>query len=287
MSLHVIEKKKSNVNVKKMKETFLAAFLGGLIEGATLYPLDVFKTRRQVHPELRKLSHLELCRSIWRQEGCMGYFRGMTPFCSQLIMKYMVRLGSFDILKDRVVPYFDAQAKLSTRIFYSSLGCGMIESLLIVNPTDVLKSRVQLKMHKRPWLCLQHLIQREGLLGLWKGASTTILRQSTNQVTTFLGMYYLKTYIWEKQSLMQSFISGFLSGSIGPILNNGMDVVRTRRMTSETQIQKSLFPHMYEIVKKEGFSSLYSGLSLRITRTGLGQAILWTNIYLFAPNMLT
>lgn len=269
-----------------MKDTVRVVLWGAILESTILFPLDVIKSRVQF---LQKTGHIQnkfvTVLQTMRQENFYMVFKSWFPFGCQLAAKYAFRLTSFDMLKNSYLP---SSWSLPSRIFTAGIGCGVIESIFIVTPTEVVKTRLQIDKNLTLRSCLTNIVQNEGYLTFSKGGFATVLRQCTNQASTFLGMYYLKEYLWKNASLSssQSFFSGFLAGAIGPLVNNGIDVVKTRRMASTKKINKYLFPHMFEIAQKEGISSLYSGVFLRIARTGLGQAILWTVINRFSPNIL-
>ena len=77
-------------------------------------------------------------------------------------------------------------------------------------------------------------------------------------------------------------LTGFAAGTLGPVLNNPMDVVKTRLMAQEgkarhpTSKYRGVVHCLTTVVKEEGAAALWSGLLPRVLRTSGGQAIMWT-----------
>ena len=83
----------------------------------------------------------------------------------------------------------------------------------------------------------------------------------------------------EKPSIAKVFAAGLLSGSIGPILNNPFDVVKTRYMNPKYNDKyKNMLDAFKSIIKEEGYGSLWKGIYLRIFRVAGGQAIVFSVI---------
>ncbi|KAA8517425.1 hypothetical protein F0562_017718 [Nyssa sinensis] len=81
------------------------------------------------------------------------------------------------------------------------------------------------------------IIREEGLLGLWAGASPTVMRNGINQAAMFTAKNTFDRILWKKQEgdgkvlqPWQSMISGFLAGTAGPVCTGPFDVVKTRLM---------------------------------------------------------
>ena len=74
-------------------------------------------------------------------------------------------------------------------------------------------------------------------------------------------------------------LSGLVSGSIGPLLNNPFDVVKTRYMNPKYNKEYSnIYNALKTIVKNEGIGTLWKGIHLRIFRVAGGQAITFSVI---------
>lgn len=73
----------------RMVKTF-GAMTGGVIEACCLQPLDVTKTRLQLHNGPR-VGALQIATTMVKTEGPLSLYKGLTPFCTHLVTKYSVR----------------------------------------------------------------------------------------------------------------------------------------------------------------------------------------------------
>lgn len=129
------------------------------------------------------------------------------------------------------------------------------------------------------------MIREEGFLGLWAGASPTVMRNGTNQAAMFTAKNSFDVVLWKKHEgdgkvlePWQSMVSGFLAGTAGPICTGPFDVVKTRLMAqskSKTVKYKGMMHAMRCIYVEEGLSALWKGLIPRLMRIPPGQAIVW------------
>ena len=122
---------------------------------------------------------------------------------------------------------------------------------------------------------VKKLYAHNGIKGLYRGFSTTCIRQSTNQAFNFSIYYKLRNmFINEKEKPNMSKIISFslFSSSIGPILTSPIDVIKTRFMNPKYNY-KSIFEAFRDIMKNEGSKAFYKGIDVRLMRVCGGQAI--------------
>jgi hypothetical protein len=86
------------------------------------HPLDVIKTHQQDSPHPRKIT--EICRTIFKEKGPKGYYSGLTPKLTMLLMKdwwrwpTMIRLPGFLEKNYSLSPM---QSQMLTGFFISTL----------------------------------------------------------------------------------------------------------------------------------------------------------------------
>jgi hypothetical protein len=78
----------------------------------------------------------------------------------------------------------------------------------------------------------------------------------------------------KKPNILKIAFASMISSSIGPILNNPFDVIKTRYMNPKYSY-KSIRCAYNDIVKNEGFLFLFKGLGLRLFRVSIGQVIIF------------
>lgn len=136
---------------------------------------------------------------------------------------------------------------------------------------------------------LKDLVRTEGITGLWKGYTATILRD-----VPFSAMYW-PTYETIKRQMLrhstdpttptmsQSFIAGAISGSIASTVTLPMDVIKTHR---QIELGEKHILHVKdgcvgsnwcvakEIVRSQGVKGLFTGLTPRILKVAPACAIM-------------
>lgn len=125
---------------------------------------------------------------------------------------------------------------------------------------------------------LKHIIQSEGISGVYKGATATALKQGSNMALRFSFYNEYKKYFTRegnKLSPIQSLIGGMCSGCFSTLGNNPFDVVKTRMQGTQASQYSSTMDCLVQIVKNEGILSLYAGMVPRLGRVVPGQGIIF------------
>lgn len=244
--------------VKKMNAIICGAS-AGIAEALICHPLDVMKTYLQ---QSSVKSDKSVITRIYSKQGLTGFYRGIETNLMSIPLKNGFRFGVFETF----------MVLTKQNLLWSGFMAGALE-FIIVNPFDVCKIRVlsqyhsihdpKLPQYKNSFHAFQKILVNEGIHALYKGSTMTILRQSINQSSNFYTFYKLKQSFPD----CPNFLLGFISGSIGPILNNPIDVIKTR---SQTQPNASIMTAIRSI---RHVRELYNGLIPRLLRIAPGQAI--------------
>ena len=155
------------------------------------------------------------------------------------------------------------------------------------------------------------IIREEGFGALYKGVVPTMLRQGCNQAVNFTAYNAMKKYWLERQRQQRQQYNGFwpgdvdschgltepyqqlsgtmslliggLSGGMGPLVNNPLDVVKTRLQKQNTKKNVTIAPKYtglvqacFKIANEEGAGALWKGITPRLLRIVPGQAITFT-----------
>lgn len=274
-----------------------AGMAGGVVEACLLQPLDVTKTRLQLDSVGKYKGMVHCGQTIVKEEGTLALYKGLSPFVVHLTLKYALRFGAFAWFRKKLqgtqLQGGDASTKAKPQVnFTAGLMTGCLESVLIVTPFEVVKTRLQKEVGKSkyngPIDCAKTIIRKEGLRAIWKGNVPTMVRQGSNQAFNFMAFAWLNSNVWKKEEgdgkkleVWKTLVNGLVAGSLGPCLNCPMDVLKTRLMAQETivgQVPKytGFFQAFRVIAAEEGMGALWKGLIPRLTRLAPGQAITWT-----------
>ncbi|KAL7530081.1 hypothetical protein ACHAWF_003235 [Thalassiosira exigua] len=197
--------------------------------------------------------------------------------------------------------------------FFAGLLSGLTEAVLVVTPAEVCKIRMQSQYHslvdptRQTHAKYRNVVQtaalvakEEGIGALYKGVVPTMLRQGCNQAVNFTAYGYAKRKVlaWKRRRAdeegglvgvrggeddvqlahWQTLTLGGMSGGLGPLVNNPLDVVKTRMQKQvihegKEPKYKGLLQSCVVIAKEEGTPALWKGITPRLMRIMPGQAI--------------
>lgn len=234
-------------------------------------------------------------RRIIQREGFFALYKGLTAVYTGIVPKMAIRFVTFEQYKDWLAEYTPL-GRSTSATFTAGLASGLTEAILVVTPAEVCKIRMQSQYHslidpaQREHRKYKNVIQtaytisrEEGVGALYKGIVPTMLRQGCNQAVNFTAYNAIKKKVLERQqskelASWQSLTIGGLSGGMGPMVNNPLDVVKTRLQKQVVQEGKppkytGLVQACAVIAKEEGPLALWKGITPRLLRIMPGQAI--------------
>jgi solute carrier family 25 citrate transporter 1 len=226
--------------------------LASLAESICVYPLDSLKVLKQSNQKLPHVRYL---------------YNGFTPFLSQMFVKYSLRFTTFELLKSKNNNF--------GHNFCAGVVAGIAESTFIT-PFELIKTNLQTSIQKSsPSAIIKDIYNSKGVKGLYRGFSSTCIRQCANQSFNFSVYYKLREYFVkgeEKPKLPTIIMSILFSSSIGPILTSPFDIIKTRFMNPKFHY-KTVYEAYLDILKNEGSKAFYKGIGYRLARVSGGQVI--------------
>jgi len=221
-------------------------------------------------------------RRIIQREGPLALYKGLTAVYTGIVPKMAIRFVSFEYYRDNINGWYGGytgatagQAPPPGVTFVAGLLSGLTEAVAIVTPAEVCKIRMQSQYHslmdpkqgahskyKNVAQTAMLVAREEGLGALYKGVVPTMLRQGCNQAVNFTVYNYSKKRIiaWKRKreedrgnaavgdvqlDHWQSLLLGGLSGGMGPLVNNPLDVVKTRMQKQVIHTGKEPKVHMH------------------------------------------
>jgi len=164
------------------------------------------------------------------------------------------------------------------------LGAGICEAIFVVTPTETIKvkfindqSRPNPK-YKGLSNGVREIVREQGIGGIYKGLTATIMKLGSSQAIRFFVMETMKD--WYRGGDPNKHINKLLVGLFGAIAgaasvfgNTPIDVVKTRMQGLEAAKYKSTFDCFYKIARHEGPLAFYKGTVPRLSRVCLDVAI--------------
>lgn len=269
---------------------FAIAAAGPAMAAVLTNPADVAKTRLAMQRELQPskgaqtMGSFECMRHIWASEGFAGLQRGLWFAMFREGTKNIFRIGCFEPILSVLHPKDKntGPPSFANRLL-AGAGGGAI-SAVVCNPIDLTKTRLQLEAnHSRGTPAgasatelVTQVVREEGLLGLWRGTSATIMR------STFGGAVLMGVHAQLKEPFaavlpnvaIADASAALLAGAACVVVINPTDVLRTRLYSQpitscgQPVLYKGVVDCTRQVVATEGFQGLYKGAMANFYRMG-------------------
>ncbi|KAL2927998.1 Mitochondrial arginine transporter BAC2 [Bienertia sinuspersici] len=229
---------------------FVAGGFGGIAGVVAGYPLDTLRIRQQ---SSNSGSAISIFRRIVSTEGPSALYRGMgAPLAS---VTFQVALGG--------------------------VGTGALQSL-ILSPVELLKIRLQLKQtphlgsttEKGPTTLAKTILKTEGLRGLYRGLTITVLRDAPAHGLYFWTYEYVREMLHPgcrktgQETLTTMLVAGGLAGVASWVSCYPLDVIKTRlqAQTRSSMKYSGILDCFRKSVEKDGYGVLWRGLGTAVAR---------------------
>jgi len=318
----------ANPDAAPLRRSLVAGALAGAVEATCTCPVETIKTRVQLarasatpqqarmlaRGQLVQLSNpvlkatqtnmLLVGRDIVRAEGTLALWKGLRPLVGGVMIKKALRFGSFAWWKGAVTGGHGGPLSVGQSLL-GGLFAGTIETVAIVTPSEVVKTRMQANtavvrssLVRAKVGSIAHvtgqIVRSEGPGALWNGLLPTWVRQSSNQAVRFavVGEVAQRLKARDADDSKQGwhgFAAGGIAGGSSVLLNNPADVVKTRMMNQRNDLTSALsgdgntrpttshyrgsFDCLCRVARGEGVAALWRGSFIRICRLVPGQAI--------------
>ncbi|XP_072545687.1 mitochondrial 2-oxodicarboxylate carrier isoform X2 [Salminus brasiliensis] len=224
-------------------------------------------------------------RTIFRNEGVYGFYKGILPPILAETPKRAVKFFTFEQYK-KLLSFTPLSQGMALSV--AGLGSGLTEAL-VVNPFEVVKVSLQanrdsFQVQPSTFSQARMIINADGfgLRGLNKGLTSTLGRHGVFNMIYFGFYFNVKDAIPASQDprleFMRKFAIGLLSGTISSCVNIPFDVAKSRIQGPQPvpgEIKyRSCFQTMALVYREEGYLALYKGLIPKVMRLGPGGAVM-------------
>jgi solute carrier family 25 carnitine/acylcarnitine transporter 20/29 len=222
-----------------MNNEFIYGLIGGGMGITISYPIDTFKVLRQTNTKIL-LSKL---------------YAGYTSPLIGMLLEKSVLFWSYDLI----------QSNFKLNSFNSGLLAG-ISVTSIVTPFERVKIRCQTSGYSTG-ITLSHIVKKDGILSLYRGWTSTLLREVPGYGVYFLSYYKIRNYIsqYSNYNLVTAVASGACAGMSAWAVIYPSDPIKTISQNNNIGIGESI----RYIMKHDGFSGFYKGFTPAILRAGV------------------
>jgi len=257
---------------------FVIGGLSGMTATSVIQPLDTIKVRIQIKGEegIRNASPFAVAREIAKQDGMRGFYQGLDSALFRQATYATARLGIYKTLSD-YLKNKNGRDLTGLEKVGSSLTAGFLGAL-VGNPSDLALVRFQSdgslpvdqrRNYKHVFDAFGRIIKEEGVMTLWRGSGTTILRGMAMN----LGM--LAPYDEAKERLNKAtgtkdtkqtrLIASAIAGLSASVVSLPFDNIKTKLQKMKANSEgKYPYNGIFDCVKKsiarEGVTGLWTGL---------------------------
>lgn len=150
----------------------------------------------------------------------------------------------------------------------ASIGLGGVTCIIVVNvvhPIDTIKCRLQTQSN----FSIPAFLRTEGVSGLYKGIQPAWFREGLYSSVKIGGYAPIRDIIQEKmgEGFGSKFLAGSLSGSLGSIIGNPFDVLKTKIQANPGD--SSMVTLAKDLWRDQGVSGFTRGVTASMTRAAV------------------
>ncbi|KAJ2769658.1 mitochondrial aspartate-glutamate transporter agc1, partial [Coemansia nantahalensis] len=266
---------------------FAVGAVAGGIGAATVYPIDLVKTRIQnqrtaVVGEMMYKNSIDCFRKVIRNEGILGLYRGLGPQLVGVAPEKAIKLTVNDFVRARLTNKKTGEIAFASELL--SGACAGASQVVFTNPLEIVKIRLQVqgeilkdaagatKTVARSGAVT--IIKELGLVGLYKGASACLLRDVPFSAIYFSCYSHIKKDVFNEGNrqlgILDLLCAGALAGMPAAYLTTPADVIKTRLQVVARQGETAytgLVDAARKIYREEGFKAFFKGGPARIFRS--------------------
>lgn len=276
-----------------------AGAAAGVIAATFVCPLDVIKTRLQVHglPKLAKSAGkgsiiIGSLKQIVHKEGFRGMYRGLSPTVLALLPNWAVYFTIYDQFKGLLCSN-DESNQLSVAANMAAASGAGAATTMATNPLWVVKTRFQtqgLKVGGVPYQntvsALRRIAHEEGIRGLYSGLLPALA--GVSHVAIQFPMYEkIKMTLAKKDNVSVDSLSAgdvAIASSVSKILASTLtyphEVVRSRLQEQGFHSKMryaGVRDCISQVLKSEGVTGFYRGCATNLLRTTPAAVITFTS----------
>ncbi|KAJ9549005.1 hypothetical protein OSB04_021548 [Centaurea solstitialis] len=273
----------------------------GAIAATFVCPLDVIKTRLQVHglpnvPSGNKGGVIVISlQNIIKKEGLRGLYRGLSPTLAALLPNWAVYFAVYGHLKELLHSHADSSGQLSFGANMIAASGAGAATAIATNPLWVVKTRLQTQGMREgvvPYTsissALRRILQEEGFRGWYSGLLPSLAGIS-HVAIQFPAYEKLKSYLAQRDHTTVNELSpgkvavaSSMSKILASIMTYPHEVIRSR-LQDQGQVKnpeihyKGVVDCVKKVFQKDGLPGFYRGCATNLLRTTPSAVITFTS----------
>lgn len=252
-----------------------AGMLGKLVE----FPFDTIKVRLQTDNSGRFKSTMDCIKYTYRNEGFFkGFYKGVgSPMFGAILENAVLFVSygqTYKLLSDNLS---DLQ-----KIVISGGVAGSFASF-VLTPVELVKCKLQVANLKNTvnnhtvLNTISKTLKESGVKGLWKGQSSTFLRESLGGCVWFSTYEISKKFLKNKNKNNESkqwhsLVSGALAGIM---FNFSIFPIDTVKSLVQIDHKTTISSAIESILSQKGIHGLYNGLGITLIRAAPANAVIF------------
>ncbi|ODV95820.1 hypothetical protein PACTADRAFT_41384 [Pachysolen tannophilus NRRL Y-2460] len=274
----------------------ISGALGKIVE----YPFDTVKVRLQYSQNLARplfKSSWHCIKETYKNEGFLnGFYKGLSSPMFGTSLEYACLFFSYDAAQ--VFIHKNIRGDLNKPLaFYDKVIAGGISGIItsfILTPIELVKCQMQVNhlLQKNAintnstmsiLKLIKHIYKEQGLLGFWKGQTSTLIREC-GATAFWFGSYEYSLMTFQKlnnrseNSSLELLVSGAIAGVAYNASFFPVDTVKSTVQTQQNFVHGDKVDYtgvIKKIYSKNGVRSFYSGLGITLLRAIPSNAIVF------------
>ncbi|CAK8675608.1 unnamed protein product [Clavelina lepadiformis] len=271
----------------------MAGAAAGVMEHATMYPIDCVKTQMQSIQTVHYRGLRDAFVTIVEREGARRLLRGMSAMVIGAGPAHAMYFACYEKIKHNLTLKINGKKWKNSSIANGLAGAtSTLFHDVVMNPADVIKQRMQMygSTYTSCRSCMVNTYRKEGLKAFYRSFPTQFVMNVPFQTTHFV-MYELaqeRLNPTRDYNPISHILSGAIAGGTAAFVTNPLDICRTLLNTQQHNKEstvRGLKEALMLVYRTDGIRTFFRGVSARVFYQMPSTAISW-GVYEFFKHVL-